>query len=163
MLARALLRATARQLPRAAATLPPVAALRPLSAAATAPGGAPGGADNEEEPHPFLLEVLRVSAWRVAPPALVKRFEFRTPRDAGRFDAQVRDLSLRTGRLPGLRLEGACVDVTIPYSPRRAAAGGGAGGSGGTGDGPTAADVGLAQAVDDVGAELQLAGKWGAG
>lgn len=166
MLARALLRAAQRLPHAAAATLPPVTALRPLCAAATAPPGGALDAD-DEVPHPFTLEVLRIAKWRFEAPALAKRYEFRTPRDAGRFDAQVRDLALRAGRLPGLRLDGIFVDVTIPYSPRRAAAAAGAadggGGGGGAAASPTAMDVALAQAVDAVGAELQLAGKWGAG
>lgn len=79
---------------------------------------------------------------------LSKTYEFRDPQTATRFRNQVMDLSLKVNDTPfSLVVDKSSANVALPLS-------------GGVGSAPTDREVNVAQALDDIGAELQLGGKW---
>lgn len=102
------------------------------------------------------IEILtNIAHWKLSPtpPALEKDFVFRDAATARRFLAQAEDLRSRAKR--AFRLDevvsapppAASVRVSIPAAAA----------DGVVGD----AEASLASACDDIGAHLQLAGKWG--
>lgn len=97
---------------------------------------------------PFHLHVLRTCKWTWGgAAALTKAFEFRDANVASRFAAQVADLNRRLPVPVALAAAGATATVSVPLA-------------GGAGAEPTAVEAAIAEAVDDVGGELQLGGRW---
>lgn len=137
-----------RRLPAAALAAARASGPRRALATATAVARAPPA--HHDAPAPFLLEVLRLAQWGWGGPRgeLAKTFEFRDARTAARFRDQALDLAAKIPDAPlALAVEGAAVRVALPLG-------------GGPGADPTGREVAVAQAVDDVGAELQLGGRW---
>ena len=102
------------------------------------------------------IELLTgIAKWRLcAPPlpALEKTFAFRDKATAARFRVQAADLQSRARRPFSLAPDASDTSVIVRIPPASAAMSGGE-----LGD----EEVAVANAVDDIGAHLQLAGKWG--
>jgi hypothetical protein len=140
--AAACVRTCVRALPATArapfATASPVSATVPV-----APDVAPG-----------VGVLTSIAKWRLSAAALEKTFEFRDATTTARFVDQANDLRARARRpfsvaaAPG----GKAAEVAIPPEAPAAAAGAGALGE---------EQLALANAVDEIGATLQLQGRWG--